>query len=74
MPRNIGDYPKPGHYDAYWVWWLPLRHTSNEPFIRDSNWGIPGSVIHRGGFNVLFLDWHAKWYIETYEPYYMRNY
>ncbi len=74
MPRNIGDYPKPGYYDKYWTWHYGLRHPSKEPFIRDSNWSLPGSIIHRGGFNVVFLDWHAQWYIETYEPYYRRNY
>ena len=75
MPRNISDYPKPAYNDAWFRPWGPLRHTSNEPFIRDSNWSNNrGCFIHRGGFNVLFLDWHAKWYIETGESYYARNY
>ena len=74
LPRKMNDYPKPGYYDNYWTWHYPLRHPSKEPFIRDSNWDISGSIVHRGGFNVVFLDWHAQWYIETYEPYYRRNY
>ncbi len=77
MPRKISDYPKPEYWDTtLWIRYFALRHTSNEPFIRDSNWNnhAEGSVIHRGGFNVLFLDWHARWYIETGESYWARNY
>ena len=66
LPYKTTDYPckakgfqniPPRHYD--------LREASREGMHCDLAYISGYNLIHRGGYNTVFLDWHAKWYPEV---------
>ena len=63
LAHKLSDYPKHVGYV-----WYNLREPSREGLYRDCNWAVIPFELHRGGYNVVFLDWHAKWYLEA-DPY-----
>jgi len=61
LPYKIADYPGPpkGVFDT------TLREPSREALYADLAW-VPGTNRrHRGGYNVVFVDGHAKWHLEV---------
>ncbi len=66
LPYKTTDYPCKAksniyNYDArYW----DLREASREGLHCDLDYENGYNIRHRGGYNTIFLDWHAKWYLE----------
>ena len=69
-PYKMSDYPKA---DANW--WYEHREPERESLIADLVFQDGKNYIHRGGYNVLFIDGHANWYLEAskQDPQWERN-
>ena len=67
LPYKTTDYPCKSksniyNYDArYW----DLREASREGLHCDLDYTNGYNIRHRGGYNTVFADWHAKWYLEA---------
>ena len=61
LPYKITDYPGP----PKGIFNITLREPSREALYADMVW-VPGTNrLHRGGYNVVFVDGHVKWYLEA---------
>ncbi len=66
LPYKITDYPckaKSNIYTAPEYW--DLREASREGLHCDFFSPNGYNFIHRGGYNTVFIDGHAKWYLEV---------
>ncbi len=61
LPYKTTDYPGSSKSDRNT---RRLREASREAYHADLAWWYP-NIRHRGGYNVVFVDWHAKWYLEV---------
>ena len=69
-PRRLSDFPKASIYYS-----TKLRTLDRESLIADIVYQDGYNFVHHGGYNVLFLDGHCKWYLETpeYDPNWVQN-
>ncbi len=62
LPYKITDYPglSKGMFED-----ILLREPSREALYADLAWVSGRNRRHNGGYNVVFIDWHVKWYREV---------
>jgi prepilin-type N-terminal cleavage/methylation domain-containing protein/prepilin-type processing-associated H-X9-DG protein len=70
LPYKIMDYPKAADENQMDLLRVTdsvqLKHriSAKEAYLADLEWISGENYRHRGGYNVLFLDWHIAWYRE----------
>ena len=71
-PRRLSDFPKASPNNHYST---KLRTLDRESLVADIVYQDGYNFVHHGGYNVLFLDGHCKWYLETpeYDPNWLQN-
>ena len=68
LPYKTTDYPCESKSNIYTTpEYYDLREPSREGLYCDMNYLIGENRVHNGGYNVVFIDGHVKWYLEV-EP------
>lgn len=71
MPYKITDFPRSADMKQMNILRLSdsrqLAHRvpAREAFLADLEWASGHNLRHRGGYNIIFLDWHVSWYREV---------
>ncbi len=74
LPYKTSDYPCQPK-GLYCGWAYTLRNPSREALFADMVIRNGWNFVHSGGYNVVFIDGHAKWYaeVERSDPEYHMN-
>ncbi len=66
LPYKITDYPCKAKGNIYTIAeYYDLRDASREGLHCDHEYVNGSNFRHRGGYNTVFIDGHAKWYLEV---------